>query len=241
MNRIMVMGNKRITLKGITVLVFTALMAAMFSGCILNRPDTQKMLIKYMNNRYPDETFTVEWTDWISYDNEKYITTVHFSTDEFPDGVIEAYIAKENGVWIYRDNYILLRNKEEIEADMTAAAEEYFGPCKVFVNYVTRDIPDSIKPDAGPGYILKNCDVELVIYLPPDELDYKKYKDATNAFYEYLTNDGHENLFGTVWIIDSQDVYDAAHTIFDNSEMIEHEDISHKVGMFGTPVFYSQK
>ncbi len=39
---------------------------------------------------------------------------------------------------------------------MTAAAEEYFGPCKVFVNYVTRDIPDSIKPDAGPGYILKN-------------------------------------------------------------------------------------
>ena len=116
MNRIMVMGNKRITLKGITVLVFTALMAAMFSGCIFNRPDTQKMLIKYMNNRYPDETFTVEWTDWISYDNEKYITTVHFSTDEFPDGVIEAYIAKENGVWIYRDNYILLRNKEEIEA-----------------------------------------------------------------------------------------------------------------------------
>ena len=116
MNRIRVMGNKRITLKGITVLVFTALIAAMFSGCVLNRPDTQRMLIKYMNNRYPDETFTVEWTDWISYDNEKYITTVHFSTDEFPDGVVEAYIAKENGVWIYRDNYILLRNKEEIEA-----------------------------------------------------------------------------------------------------------------------------
>ena len=92
MNRIMVMGNKRITLKGITVLVFTALIAAMFSGCVLNKPDTQRMLIKYMNNRYPDETFTVEWTDWISYDNEKYITTVHFLTDEFPDGVVEAYI-----------------------------------------------------------------------------------------------------------------------------------------------------
>ncbi len=233
------MGNKRITLKGMTVLTFITTMAVMFSGCILNKPDTQNMLIKYMNNRYPDETFTVDHTDWISYDNEKYITTVYFSSDEFPDGAIEAYIANENGVWIYRDNFILLRNKETIEADMTTVAEEYFGECKVFVNYVTRDIPDSIRPDAGPSYILKNCDVELVIYLPPDELDYKKYEEATDAFYEYLTNDGHDNLFGTVWIIDSQDVYDNTDSIFSDSEMIEHEAISHKVGMFGTPVFYS--
>lgn len=234
------MENKRQNFKGITVLILITLTAVLFPGCVLSKPDTQKMLITYMQNRYPDETFTVSWTDWISYDNEKYITTVYFSNDEFTNGEIHAYIANENGVWIYRDNYILLRNKGAIEAEMNALAQEYFGPCKVYVNYVTKDIRDSVRPDAGPSYIFKNCDVELVIYLPPDEKERTEYEDATEAFYEYLTNDGHDRIFGTVWVIDSQDVYDKNQAIFSSSEMIEYDKITQKVAGFGTPVFYPQ-
>ena len=234
------MGNNRITLKGITVLLLIALMAALLPGCVLSRPDTQQMLVTYMNNRYPDENFTVHYTDWVSYDNEKYITTVYFNNDEYKEGEIHAYIAYDKGLWIYRDNFILLKNQSAIEAEMGALAQEYFGPCKVYANYVTRDILQDIKPDAGPGYIYKNCDVELVIYLPPQDIDYKKFNDATEAFYDKLLEDGREKIFGTVWVISSQDVYDKTDAIFDGFEMTEYEDVSKKVAGFGIPVFYPQ-
>ena len=222
--------KKHKNIKRIVISVFTLMLSVMVLGC---QPNTLKMLASYMEDRYPGSDFTVDHNELVSYDREYYITEVFYKNDMFPDGEIRAHVMFQNGQWVYKDNYMMLLKRSEIEEYMQKTAEEKFGNCKVFVNFVSLYLPSSFPVTADAEEVLDNCNVELIIYIPPSSPKNSDYKTQTDEFRDELLNDGHANVFGTVWRIDSQPLYDNLSAPFSAVEMDKYEDVSKKVGSFG--------
>ena len=200
-------------------------------GCI-GKPNTKKMLQNYMESRYPDDVFQTERYDFASYDDEYYITGEYFSSNKIPTGEICAYCRKENGQWIFEDNYMMLMAKDEIEEGFQKLAEDTFGPCKVYLHYANLFISSGEPVTTDADAILNLCKAELVIYLSPESSLDGDLKSKTGEFHQKLVKDGKYMVFGTVWTVDSEDYYNQLSGILTGPEMDNSADIVNKAGDF---------
>ena len=150
-------------MKKIIVWILVLAIPVLFLGC---QPNTIKMLDSYMDKRYPNACFTVDHNELVSYDKEYHITEVYYSNSRFPDGEIRAHVMLQNGQWVYSDNYLMLLKENEIRGYMQGKAEDKFGTCKVYVNYLTMYLPSTVDVNASAEEILDACNVEVIIYLP---------------------------------------------------------------------------
>ncbi len=210
--------------------MLVSLITVMLFAC---QPNTTKMLDSYMENRYPNSNFMFDHYDLVSYDKEYYITEVYYSNSQFSDGEIRAHLMLQNNQWVYQDNYLMLLKEKEIREYMQKKAEAEFGTCKVYVHYATSYLPSTFPVTADADEVLDNCSVELIIYLPPSDTTYSEYQNQTDSFWNELLNDQHERVFGTVWNVDSQSVYDNITSPLTSVEMDKYADTSKKVGSFG--------
>ena len=137
--------------------LITIIMAAVMTGMLLctgcgsmERVDYEAVLLNYLSNRYPDDTFTVDPDQTETEGNRPELFSVYFCSEKFPDEGIKAWAEKVDGKYNFEDNYMKYYLQNDIEAYVHDIAEKYFGECKVFVRFSNyrQCLPESFPTDA---------------------------------------------------------------------------------------------
>ena len=213
---------------GIISLVFVL---ALCTGCgSMERVDYQAVLLDYLSNRYPDDTFTVSSNQIDTEGNTQDLFSVYFCSRKFPNGGIIAWAEKVDGKYSFEDNYMKYVLKEDIEAYVHDIAEKYFGECKVFVRFSNyrQCLPESFPTDATAVDFLKigePCSFDVL--LPPEHTTLEDAREGLEPFKSEFEKRGFDKMIVAVYFLPDIESYEAGH-VYTSSEYI-NANVNHRV------------
>ena len=97
-------------------------------------------------------------------------------TEKYPDAKIVARREKTNWKYSFEDNYMRYYMQDKLEEYMHNTAEEYFGECKVFVDFsIYHCLPESFPTDATAEDFLKHESLfNFDVIISPENITYGK-------------------------------------------------------------------
>ena len=186
-------------------IISLVLVLVLCTGCgSMERVDYEAVLLEYLSNRYPDDTFTVSSNQLDTGNNTPEEFFLHFRSEKYPDEGIIAWRKKVDGQYIFRDNYMKYVLKEDIEAYVHDIAEKYFGECKVFVDFSNyrHCLPESFPTDATAEDFLKTGeDCYFVVYVSPGHISLQDAREELKNYKSELEKCEFENIGSVVYII----------------------------------------
>ena len=179
------------------------------SGCGTNKNPAADLL-QYMENRYPEDDFTLDHYELQSEQNTYQITEIIITSAQFPDGEIHAKRWKTDKQWFYADNYMAFLLHDDIEACVHEIAERCFGECKVYMSSKWNSVVSSDFPTyANADYYLRSKpECGFAIYLPPDKLSMAEARERLELFKTELSNKEYDTIGVGVDIVADADAYE---------------------------------
>lgn len=179
------------------------------TGCS-ERVDYQAVLLDYLSNRYPDDTFTVSSNQLDTGNNTPEEFFLHFRSEKYPDEGIIAWRKKVDGQYIFSDNYMKYVLKEDIEAYVHDIAEKYFGECKVFVDFSNyrQCLPESFPTDAtAEDYLKTGQDCYFLVYVSPGHISLQDAREELKNYKSELEKCEFENIGSAVYIVNDAESF----------------------------------
>ncbi len=197
--------------------LITIIMAAVMTGMLLctgcgsmERVDYEAVLLNYLSNRYPDDTFTVDPDQTETEGNRPELFSVYFCSEKFPDEGIKAWAEKVDGEYTFDDNYMKYYLQNDIEAYVHDIAEKYFGECKVFVRFSNyrHCLPESFPTDATAEDFLKTGeDCYFLVYVSPGHISLQDAREELKNYKSELEKCEFENIGSTVYIVNDAESF----------------------------------
>ncbi|MBR3422316.1 MAG: hypothetical protein IKG98_09700 [Ruminococcus sp.] len=211
------------------------LVLVLCTGCgSMERVDYQAVLLDYLSNRYPDDTFTVSSNQLDTGENTPELFFLHFRSEKYPDEGIIAWAEKVDGEYTFDDNYMKYYLRDDIAARGHDIAEKCFGECKVAVGYSNyrRCLPESFPTDATVEDFLqaedslKNKeDYHFIVYVPLGQLQSWeakiKVREELKDFDYALENSIFKDSWFAVYIPPDNETYEKLTTIDSTSTFRE--------------------
>ena len=181
------------------------------TGCAPSAEEPQKALMRYMENRYPEDNFTW-WYNALGGEGENTYETfeIILNSEKYPDAAIHAARWKKDGEFVYADNYMAFYLQDDVEAFMQQMAEEYFGECKVYEHISSGKLVGSNFPTDATveDYLKSKPGCSIAIYLAPEGQTKADAQENLIKFQDMLTEKQYYNVSGGVRIISDQATYD---------------------------------
>ena len=168
---------------GIISLVFVLVLC---TGCgSMERVDYQAVLLDYLSNRYPDDTFTVDSDQIGTERNTADSFSVYFRCESIPNAPIVASRRKEEENFIFYDNYMKYHLKADMEEYVHDIAEKYFGECKVYMHFseYRRCLPESFPTDAtAEDYLKTGQACSFTVFISPGHITLEDAREQLKSF-----------------------------------------------------------
>lgn len=162
------------------------LVLVLCTGCgSMERVDYQAVLLDYLSNRYPDDTFTVDSNQIGTERNTADSFSVYFRCESIPNAPIVASRRKYEGDFVFYDNYIKYYLKADMEKYVHDIAEKYFGECKVYMHFseYRRCLPESFPTDAtAEDYLKTGQSCSFVIFISPGHIKLEEAREEFKTF-----------------------------------------------------------
>lgn len=196
----------------------------------MERVDYEAVLLNYLSNRYPDDTFTVDPDQTETEGNRPELFSVYFCSEKFPDEGIKAWAEKVDGKYNFEDNYMKYYLQNDIEAYVHDIAEKYFGECKVFVRFSNyrHCLPESFPTDATAEDFLKigqPCSFDVL--LPPEHTTLEEAREGLEPFKSEFEKRSFDKILIAVYFLPDIESYEAGH-VYTSSEYI-NANVNHRV------------
>ncbi len=180
------------------------------TGCAPSAKESQKALMQYMENRYPEDNFTW-WYNALGGEGENTYQTyeIIMHSEKYPDAAIHAARWKKDGEFIYADNYMAYYLQDDVEAFMQQMAEEYFGECKVYVHFSYGKLVSSAFPTnaTAEDYLKSKPGCIFAIYLSPDCITKEEAKDGFGKLESEYETRQFEKVEAAVYILPDAESY----------------------------------
>ncbi|MBR5165596.1 MAG: hypothetical protein IKW87_08580 [Ruminococcus sp.] len=207
------------------------LVLVLCTGCgSMEREDYQAVLLDYLSNRYPDDTFTVSSNQIDTEGNTQDLFSVYFCSGKFPNGGIIAWAEKVDGKYSFEDNYMKYYLKNDIEAYVHDIAEKYFGECKLFVDFSNyrQCLPESFPTDAtAEDYLKIGQPCSFDVLLPPEHTTLEEAREGLEPFKSEFEKRGFDKMIVAVYFLPDIESYEAGH-VYTSSEYI-NANVNHRV------------
>ena len=162
------------------------LVLVLCTGCgSMERVDYQAVLLDYLSNRYPDDTFTVDSNQIGTERNTVDSFSVYFRSESIPGAPIVAWRKKVDGQYTFKDNYMKYYLKADMEEYVHNIAEKYFGECKVYMHFgeYRLCLPESFPTDATAEDFLKTGqDCSFVVFISPGHITLEDAREEFKTF-----------------------------------------------------------
>lgn len=178
------------------------------TGCAPSAKESQKALMRYMENRYPEDNFTW-WYNALGGEGENTYQTyeIIMHSEKFPDAAIHAARWKKDGEFIYADNYMAYYLQDDVEAFMQQMAEEYFGECKVY-EYISKGklVSSAFPVDAtAEDYLKSKPQCIITVFLSPERITLDNAKEKYKQFEAEFAEQQYEKVGVSVyWLPDAE-------------------------------------
>lgn len=210
-------GNKAMK-KQITMIISLLMAGILFcTGCAEQQVDYKGILLDYLNNRYPDDTFTLSPNQLTTERNTKDSYFFFFRSEKFPGKSIVACRDKVDGQYRFDDNYLKYYLQDDIENYMHDIAEKSFGECKVFVRFSNyfQTLPESFPTDAtAEDYMMVGQPCLFDVVLPPEQITLEEAREALEPFKSELEKRGFEKMTLGIYILPDNESYEEAEWIY---------------------------
>ena len=200
-------------MKKLITLIIAAVMTGMLlcTGCgSMERVDYQAVLLDYLSNRYPDDTFTVSSNQLDTGENTPELFFLHFRSEKYPDEGIIAWAEKVDGKYNYEDNYMKYYLRKDIESYVHDIAEKHFGECKVFVRFSNyfQSLPESFPTDAtAEDYLKTGQDCYFLVYVSPGHISLQDAREELKNYKSELEKCEFENIGSAVYIVNDAESF----------------------------------
>ncbi|MCR5016685.1 MAG: hypothetical protein K6A75_08990 [Ruminococcus sp.] len=207
------------------------LVLVLCTGCgSMERVDYQAVLLDYLSNRYPDDTFTVDSNQIGTEGNTANSFSVYFRSENIPNAPIVASRRKYEGDFVFYDNYIKYYLKADMEKYVHDIAEKNFGECKVYMrfNEYRQCLPESFHTDATAEDYLKigqPCSFDVV--LPPEHTTLEDAREGLEPFKSEFEKRSFDKIIIAVYFLPDIESYEAGH-VYTSSEYI-NANVNHRV------------
>ena len=162
------------------------LVLVLCTGCgSMERVDYQAVLLDYLSNRYPDDTFTVDSNQIGTEGNTANSFSVYFRSENNPNAPIVASRRKYEGDFVFYDNYIKYYLKADMEKYVHDIAEKYFGECKVYMrfNEYRQCLPESFHTDAtAEDYLKTGQACSFTVFISPGHITLEDAREQLKSF-----------------------------------------------------------
>ncbi len=178
------------------------------TGCASSAEEPQKALMRYMENRYPEDNFTW-WYNALGGEGENTYETfeIILNSEKYPDAAIHAARWKKDGEFVYADNYMAFYLQDDVEAFMQQMAEEYFGECKVY-EYISKGklVSSAFPVDAtAEDYLKSKPQCIITVFLSPERITLDNAKEKYKQFEAEFAEQQYEKVGVSVyWLPDAE-------------------------------------
>ena len=183
------------------------------TGCAPSAEGPQKALMRYMENRYPEDNFTW-WYNALGGEGENTYQTyeIIMHSEKYPDAAIHAARWKKDGEFIYADNYMAFYLQDDVEAFMQQMAEEYFGECKVYEHISSGKLVGSNFPtDAtAEDYLKSKPSCSFAVFISPGHITLDEAKRKMEQFEAEFEDWQYDKVGAGVYIIPNAEDYENA-------------------------------
>ncbi len=194
----------------ISIKILVCFIAALLlcTRCAPSAEEPQKALMRYMENRYPEDNFTW-WYNALGGEGENTYETfeIIMHSEKFPDAAIHAARWKKDGEFIYADNYMAYYLQDDVEAFMQQMAEKYFGECKVY-EYISKGklVSSAFPVDAtAEDYLKSKPQCIITVFLSPERITLDNAKEKYKQFEAEFAEQQYEKVGVSVyWLPDAE-------------------------------------
>ena len=178
------------------------------TGCAPAAEESRKALMRYMENRYPEDNFTW-WYNALGGEGENTYQTyeIIMHSEKYPDAAIHAARWKKDGEFVYADNYMAFYLQDDVEAFMQQMAEEYFGECKVY-EYISKGklVSSAFPVDAtAEDYLKSKPQCIITVFLSPERITLDNAKEKYKQFEAEFAEQQYEKVGVSVyWLPDAE-------------------------------------
>ena len=180
------------------------------TGCAPSAKESQKALMRYMENRYPEDNFTW-WYNALGGEGENTYQTyeIIMHSEKFPDAAIHAARWKKDGEFIYADNYMAYYLQDDVEAFMQQMAEEYFGECKVYEHISNGKLVGSNFPTDATveDYLKSKPSCSFAVFISPGHITLDEAKRKMEQFEAEFEDRQYDKVGAGVYIIPNAEDY----------------------------------
>lgn len=217
--------------KGLTILLALAVGILPCAGCTV-REDPETALINYMNERYPDDTFTLcpvqlHWGD----PYECYC--LDFKSENIPDRSIYAARSLKDREYKYDDNYMKYYLEDETVAYICEMAGKYLGECKAYVGYSPWEgtLPSSFPTDATAEDILNSgLNSWYTVYVSPENITLGEARDIFKEFRTEFEGHQFENVSVYVYLVPNTELFEEMKPRMDSGSQHKYLERCSRVG-----------
>ena len=206
------------------------------TGCgSMERVDYQAVLLDYLSNRYPDDTFTVSSNQLDTGENTPELFFLHFRSEKYPDEGIIAWAEKVDGKYNFEDNYMKYYLQNDIEAYVHDIAEKYFVECKVFVDFSNyrQCLPESFPTDAtAEDYMMIGQPCLFDIFVSPGHITLEDARKELEPFKTEFEKRSFDQMTVVVCLLPDIESYEKADSIYTPTELINANRNHRVVGSF---------
>mgnify|MGYP003295247554 CR=1 FL=1 len=180
------------------------------TGCAPSAEEPQKALMRYMENRYPEDNFTW-WYNALGGEGENTYQTfeIIMHSEKYPDAAIHAARWKKDGEFIYADNYMAYYLQDDVEAFMQQMAEKYFGECKVYEHISNGKLVGSNFPTDATveDYLKSKPSCSFAVFISPGHITLDEAKRKMEQFEAEFEDRQYDKVGAGVYIIPNAEDY----------------------------------